>query len=124
MAMPVETRRSLGIVGALFVAVAGLGAAAGPTDLDLVCSGNSYSKLGDPFPDRETISLETNDKTHVTIILPGSDKPTKAKIISSNPIQLKFSTAEFTGEYFNFSGDLFLIHKDGRLTRLVCTPKA
>jgi hypothetical protein len=55
--------------------------------------------------------------------LPGSDKPTKASIISSNPIQLKFSAGGLTGEYFNFSGDLFLIHQDGRFTKLVCKPK-
>jgi hypothetical protein len=29
-----------------------------------------------------------------------------------------------TGEYFNFTGDLFLIHRDGGFTRLVCKPKA
>jgi hypothetical protein len=56
--------------------------------------------------------------------LPGSDKPTKASMVSSNPIQLKFSARGLTGEYFNFTGDLFLIHRDGRFTKLVCKPKA
>jgi hypothetical protein len=58
----------------------------------------------------------------VAIGLPGSDKPAKGKILASNAIQLKFSADGMTGEYFNFSGDLFLVHKDGRFTRLVCKP--
>lgn len=94
------------------------------SDLDLVCTGNSYSKVGDPFPAAETVSFKTEGNKPVTIGLPGSDKPTKAKIVSSNPIQLKFMAGALTGEYFNFSGDLFLIHKDGRFTRLTCKPNS
>jgi hypothetical protein len=97
---------------------------ASPSDLDLVCSGNSYGKTGNPFPTTETVSLKREDKKPLMIDLAGSEKPTKARIVSSNPIQLKFSAAGLTGEYFNFSGDLFLIHKNGRFTKLVCKPKA
>jgi hypothetical protein len=43
-----------------------------------------------------------------------------AKFQSDNKIQLKFSTNEFTGEYFHYTGDLFLIYKDGHLARLTC----
>jgi hypothetical protein len=96
---------------------------AAPATLDLVCTGNSFSKVGDPFPTEEMVSFQTDGKT-VVVGLPGADKPTKAKITSSNPIQLKFSVAGLTGEYFNFSGDLFLIHTDGRFTRLVCQQKS
>jgi hypothetical protein len=42
--------------------------------------------------------------------------------LTNNSIQLKFAAGAFTGEYFHFTGDLFLIHKDGRLTRLECKP--
>ncbi len=97
---------------------------AGPSDLDLVCNGNSYGKGGDLFPTSETVSFKTEGKKPVMIELPDSDKPIRASIISSNPIQLKFSARGLTGEYFNFSGDLFLIHKDGRFTKLACKPKA
>jgi hypothetical protein len=81
-------------------------------------------EVGDPFPTAETVFFKMEGKKPVMIVLPGSDKPTKARIVSSNPIQLKFSAAGFTGEYLNFSGDLFLIHKDGRFTKLDCRPKA
>ena len=98
-------------------------ALAQPTDLDLVCDGNQFAKLGDPSPTPVTASLKKDGKKTIAITLPGADKPSSAAIISSNPIQLKFTAAGLTGEYFNFSGDLFLIHKDGRFTKLACQPK-
>jgi hypothetical protein len=96
-------------------------ALAGEADLNLVCTGNSYKEDG-PFPTPETFSLKIAGKKPVLIGGPGSEKPVKARIIANNPIQLKFATGKFTGEYFNFTGDLFLIHKDGHLTRLICKP--
>ena len=123
--MRFKTSHSVSTIAGFFVAAAPFTCTmAGPSDLDLVCSGNSYGKLGDPFPTTETVSLKREGKKPVMIGLPGSNKPTKASIVSSNPIQLKFSSAGLTGEYFNFSGDLFLIHKDGRFTKLTCKPKA
>ncbi|HEY8007182.1 MAG TPA: hypothetical protein VIE66_10405 [Methylocella sp.] len=95
--------------------------AAQGANLDLVCSGNSYKKDG-PFPTPETFTLKMDGKKPVFIGGPGSEKPVKARTIASNEIQLKFATGKFTGEYYNFTGDLFLIHKDGRLTRLMCKP--
>jgi hypothetical protein len=117
---------SISAVAGLFLALApsvAPCAMAGQSDLDLVCSGNSYGKGGDPFSTTETVSLKTEGKMSVLIGLPGSDKPTKVSVVSNNPIQLKFSAGGFTGEYFHFTGDLFLIHKDGRLTKLVCKPR-
>jgi hypothetical protein len=96
-------------------------ALAGEADLNLVCTGNSYKQDG-PFPTVETFSLKVEGKKSVMIGGPGSEKPVKARIIANNAIQLKFTTGKFTGEYFNFTGDLFLIHTDGRLTRLTCKP--
>ena len=40
--------------------------------------------------------------------------------ISDNKIQLKFATKEFVGEYFHYTGDLFLIYPSGQLARLNC----
>jgi hypothetical protein len=125
--MRFKISHSIPAIAGLFLAFAPFAAPytmAGSSDLDLVCSGNSYSKLGDPYPTPETVSFKTEGKNSVMIDLPGSNKPTKARIGASNPIQLKFSAAGLTGEYFKFSGDLFLIHKDGRFTKLLCKPKA
>jgi hypothetical protein len=43
-----------------------------------------------------------------------------ATVESNNNIQLKFKTDEFVGEYFHYTGDLFLIYKSGQLARLTC----
>jgi hypothetical protein len=112
--------RLTGILSSVIFIVTG--AVAGAADLNLVCSGNSYAKEGSPFPTVETVTFKKEGDKPVVIGLPGSDKLSKAKILASNPIQLKFSADGMTGEYFNFSGDLFLVHKDGRFTRLVCKP--
>jgi len=107
----------------VFAALTAPRAMAEPAALDLSCSGNSYEKTGDPFPTAETVAFNWDGRKLVMLDLPGADKPTKASVVSSNPIQLKFAASGLTGEYFNFSGDLFLIHKDGRFTRLLCEPK-
>ncbi len=109
---------------AAFAAFAAPRAAAQTSALDLTCSGNSFSKVGDPFPNTETVSFVTDGKALVMLGLPWLDKPTKARVVSRNPIQLRFAAGGVIGEYFNFTGDLFLIHEDGRFTRLVCKPKA
>jgi len=44
------------------------------------------------------------------------------RTISDNKIQLKFATKEFVGEYFRYTGDLFLIYPSGQLARLNCSP--
>ena len=43
-----------------------------------------------------------------------------AQVESDNRIQLKFKTDEFVGEYFHYTGDLFIIYKSGHLARLMC----
>ena len=42
------------------------------------------------------------------------------RVTSDNKIQLKFATKEFVGEYFHYTGDLFLIYPSGQLARLNC----
>lgn len=42
------------------------------------------------------------------------------RMISDNKIQLKFKTKDFVGEYFYYTGDLFLIYPAGHLARLSC----
>jgi hypothetical protein len=51
----------------------------------------------------------------------GDGKLLAPRITSNNKIQLKFETKEFVGEYFHYTGDLFLIYPSGRLARLSCS---
>ena len=60
--------------------------------------------------DNGKMSLKTSD-----------DKTLASRIISNNKIQLKFTTSEFVGEFFHYTGDLFLIYKSGQLGRLNCS---
>ena len=47
----------------------------------------------------------------------------KATIISDNKIALRFQTADFDGEFFKYTNDLFLIYHSGHLGKLLCAPK-
>jgi len=47
----------------------------------------------------------------------------KATITNDNKITLRFHTADFDGEFFKYTNDLFLIYRSGHLAKLLCTPK-
>jgi hypothetical protein len=49
------------------------------------------------------------------------DKALASRMVSNNKIQLKFETKEFIGEFFHYTGDLFLIYRSGHLARLSCS---
>ena len=61
------------------------------------------------FGERKKLSMKTGEGA---ILSP--------RMISDNKIQLKFETKEFVGEYFHYTGDLFLIYPSGHLARLNC----
>jgi len=81
------------------------------------CTGTLIQPSGDA-PAPKTLTLIVGPPTSVDL---GSG-PKSVTAISNNKIQLKFSTKEFTAEFFHFTGDLFLIYKSGHLARLTCTP--
>jgi hypothetical protein len=51
----------------------------------------------------------------------GDGKLLAPRITSNNKLQLKFETEEFVGEYFHYTGELFLIYPSGELGRLNCS---
>jgi hypothetical protein len=61
------------------------------------------------FGERNKLSMKTGEGAVFT-----------PRMISDNKIQLKFATKEFVGEYFHYTGDLFLIYRSGQLARLNC----
>ena len=71
-----------------------------------------------PSPIDLNVSLGSNRKMSLKI---GDSKPLAANVTSDNKLQLKFKTNQFLGEYFYYSGDLFLIYNSGQLARLTCT---
>jgi hypothetical protein len=51
----------------------------------------------------------------------GDGKLFAPSIISNNDIQLRFEAEGFVGEYFHYTGQLFLIYPSGELARLTCS---
>ena len=51
----------------------------------------------------------------------GDGKLLAPRITSNNKVQLKFATKGYVGEYFYYTGDLFLIYPSGQLARLNCS---
>ena len=83
------------------------------------CNGNVIEPTG-LAPSPKTVRLILNPVNKVSIDLGQGDA--KARVTSDNKVQLKFSTKDFVGEFFHYTGDLFLIFKSGHLARLTCTP--
>src|SRR5271166_694838 len=77
------------------------------------CKGQMIEPSGEP---QESVNVNLNlggrDKTTIEI---GGGKPLNVHVISDNKLQLKFQTRQFVGEYFYYSGDLFLIYKSEKL---------
>ena len=87
--------------------------------ISLTCSGSLIEPQGlDPTP--MTILLTLGSK--ITIETKGTHS--NARLLSSNAVQTQFVTKTFTGEYFHYSGDLFLIFRTGHLARLLCAPSS
>jgi hypothetical protein len=66
----------------------------------------------------ESVQLTLSSAKNVSIKFGQSDN--NARVVSDNRIQLKFQTKEFSGEFFHYTNDLFLIYKSGHLARLSC----
>jgi hypothetical protein len=109
-------KHRLNLASAPLVALVAAGAHAQSTPMQLGCSGQLIeptSKTSSPKPVQLTIGSE---KVGVDF---GSGN-VAAQVESNNKIQLKFKSDEFVGEYFYYTGDLFLIYKSGHLARLTC----
>jgi hypothetical protein len=86
------------------------------------CNGQVIQQMPDPAVQPKPIDLNVtlgdNKKLSMTT---GDGKTLAPRITSNNKIQLKFETKDFVGEYFHYTGDLFLIYKSGPLARLTCS---
>jgi hypothetical protein len=104
-------RTSLMILSSLVAMIAS--AAAQP--VTFTCSGSLLEPTGfAPSPTSATLALGP------PVSIDTGNGPQRASIVSNNKLQLKFRTKDFTGEYFHYTGDLFLIYRSGHLARLTC----
>lgn len=83
------------------------------------CKGQMIEPSGEPKAPAN-LKLTLGDHGKATIEMGGNEK-LNARVISDNKIQTKYQTKEFVGEFFHYTGDLFLIYKSGKLARLSCS---
>jgi hypothetical protein len=82
----------------------------------LIDEGTKLTDQSNPID----LNLSLGDKNNLSMKT-GDGKLLAPRITNNNKIQLKFETKEFVGEYFHYTGDLFLIYPSGRLARLSCS---
>ena len=95
----------------------------GAAEQQFSCKGEVVQQMTNPAgvqpkPIDLNVTLGDNNKLSITT---GDGKMLAPRITSNNKIQLKFATKEFVGEYFHYTGDLFLIYNSGPLARLNCS---
>ena len=84
----------------------------------LSCKGQMIGPTGEQAPPID-INLNLDDSGKPTI--DGGGKKTDVRVTSDNPIQLKFQTKDYVGEFFHYTGALFLIYKSGHVAGLNCS---
>ena len=112
------TRLAVGSLVLLTTMVGPVGAA----EQQYSCKGQVVQGMTDPAvqPKPIDLSVTLDDKNKLSITT-GDGKMLAPRITSNNKVQLKFATKEFVGEYFHYTGDLFLIYNSGPLARLNCS---
>jgi hypothetical protein len=108
-------KKSLLTVAFLHLAITA-SASAQPTTLS--CDGSLIESAGSTHSSiSATLTLGSSPSINI------GNAPIRTSPISNNKIQLKFATKDFSGEYFHYTHDLFLIYKSGHLARLTCSPR-
>ena len=114
--------RALGVAAAsLSVLITAVGPSTA-AEQQFSCKGQVIHEMANPAVPQKPIdfTVTLNEKNKMSIKT-SDNKTLTPRITSNNKIQLKFVTKEFVGEYFHYSGDLFLIYRSGQLARMNCT---
>jgi hypothetical protein len=85
----------------------------------LSCEGSMIEPTGlKPSPVKMRLTIGPNKNLSIDT---GGENPA-VRFVSDNNLQLKFTSKDFTGEYFHYTSDLFLIYRSKHLARLTCKP--
>jgi len=84
------------------------------------CTGQVVMGITNPTVQPKPIELKVTLADKKLSMTTGDGTALAPRITSNNKIQLKFLTKDFVGEYFHYTGDLFLIYNSGPLARLNC----
>jgi hypothetical protein len=108
--------RFTGMAATIIAVAMSAGPAVGQTR-QLNCTGNLIAQTKQQSPLTARVSLDSKKAVAIDV---GSGV-VNAPVVSNNQFRLTFRTKQFTGEFFHYSNDLFLIYPSGHLWRLVCT---
>jgi hypothetical protein len=107
-------------IGGLFLLTAMRGPAIA-VEQQFSCKGQVVQGMANPAVPPKPIDLNVSLGDERKMSIKTGDKTLNPRITANNKIQLKFATKEFVGEYFHYTGDLFLIYNSGQLARLSCS---
>jgi hypothetical protein len=114
--------RATGMAAAGVVLLTLLAEPVGAADRQFSCKGQVIHGETDPAAQQKPLDLNvTLGDDNKLSMKTGDGKTLAPRITSNNKLQLKFETTEFVGEYFHYTGDLFLIYPSGELARLSCS---
>jgi len=112
--------RATGMAAGGLILLTLLAEPAGAAEKQFSCKGQVVQGESDPAAPQKAIDLNVTlgDKLSMKT---GDGKMLAPRITSNNKVQLKFETEDFVGEYFHYTGELFLIYPSGELARLSCS---
>ena len=114
--------RATGMAAGGLVLLTLLAEPAGAAEKQFSCKGQVIRGETDPAAPQKAIDLNVSLGDNNKLSMKTGDGKTLAPhVTSNNKLQLKFETNEFVGEYFHYTGDLFLIYPSGELARLSCS---
>jgi hypothetical protein len=86
---------------------------------EIVQGETNPDPLNQPKPIDLNVTLGDGNKLSIKT---GDGKILTPRISSDNKFQARFETDEFVGEYFHYTGQLFLMYPNsGQLARLTCS---
>jgi hypothetical protein len=97
-----------------------ISAAHAADSLQLTCSGDMIEPAGLARAPKALTAVISPANRASKVSVDFGKGGVKAPVSSNNSVQLQFRTKDFTGEYFYYTHDMFLIYKSGHLARLTC----
>src|ERR1700754_2394846 len=102
------------LIGGISIAYMTLNAAAQAADaVKIACTGDMLEPGGLTKSPTTATAVFSPGKNVSKVSIDLGKGSISAQVLSNNSLQLRFRTKEFTGEYFHYTRDLFLIYKSG-----------
>ena len=115
-------RQAIGLAAGSAIVLAAMTTPGRAAEQQFACKGQvvqgETTQAVEPKPIELNLTLGSKNKLSMKI---GDGKTLSPRITSNNKIQLRFAGKEFVGEYFHYTGDLFLIYPAGQLARMSCS---